>query len=91
MPYDVGYVKLRFPEHAKAIDELASRSESFRDLCFDFESAETIMRKWKASDAPDAQKRYNELSLLADELAQEIVVLLDGASVIPFGKPTPKR
>jgi hypothetical protein len=91
MPYDVGYVKIRFPEHAKAIDEIASRSESFRDLCLDFEAAETAMQKWKVSTAPGALSRYNELALLVDELKQEIGVLLDGASVIPFVAPKSKR
>lgn len=91
MPYDVGYAKLRFPSHVKAIDELASRSESFRDLCLDFETAETMLQKWKTSDAADALKRYDELSLLVNELEMEMLALIDGASVIPFSKSRPKH
>jgi hypothetical protein len=90
MPYDVGFAKRRFPDRCQAIDELAARNEDFRDLCLDFETADTVMRKWEASDAVEREARYAEFSLLVDELAKEITATLDAAAVIPFGKPQPR-
>jgi hypothetical protein len=87
MPYDVAFVKRRYPEHARTIDELASRSENFRDLCLDMESAEQIMLDWKGSKAPEAPARYIELSTLVSELTAEFMEMIKGASVVPFKKP----
>jgi hypothetical protein len=79
---------VRFPKRCRAIDELAERNESLRDLCLDFETAEALMRKWQAATTPEREARYAEYFVLVDELAREIEAALDVAAVIPF---SPRR
>lgn len=84
MEDDIGFAKRRFPEQAMEIDALASRDESFRELCNDFSIANDLVRKWKSSTAPERDERYAEALELMDGLGKEITVMLSLAKVVPF-------
>jgi hypothetical protein len=84
MKYDTEFAKRRFPEQALEIDALASRNESFRELCNDFSVADDLVRNWKSSTAPERDERYDEALELMDGLGKEIHIMLDLAKVVPF-------
>lgn len=84
MQYDTEFAKRRFPEQALEIDALASRSESFRELCNDYSIADQLVRKWESSTAPERDARYAEALELMDWLGKEIHTMLDLAKVVPF-------
>ena len=84
MKYDTEFAKRRFPEQAHEIDTLASRNESFRELCNDFSIADHLVRKWESSTAPERDERYAEALELMDGLGKEIHIMLDLAKVVPF-------
>ncbi|MCW0000142.1 hypothetical protein OE766_18065 [Pararhizobium sp. YC-54] len=84
MEYDTEFAKRRFPELALDIDALASRNESFRELCNDFSTADHLVRDWEPSTAPERDERYAEALELLDGLGKEIQTMLDLAKVVPF-------
>lgn len=84
MEYDMEFAKRSFPEQTLEIEALASRSESFRELCNDFSIADQLVRDWKSSTAPERDARYAEALELMDGLAAEIHTMLDFAKVVPF-------
>jgi len=84
MEYDTEFAKRRFPEQTLEIEALASRSESFRELCNDFSVADRLVRDWESSTAPERDTRYPEALELMDVLASEIQATLDLAKVVPF-------
>ncbi|AJD42135.1 hypothetical protein C9413_04475 [Rhizobium sp. SEMIA 4085] len=84
MEYDTEFAKRRFPEQTLEIEALASRNESFRELCNDFSIADQHMRDWESSTAPERDERYAEALELMDWLGKEIHTMLDLAKVVPF-------
>lgn len=84
MQYDTEFAKRRFPEQTLEIESLASRNESFRDLCNDFSIADQLVRDWESSTAPERDAHYAEALELMDGLAAEIHTMLDLAKVVPF-------
>lgn len=84
MKYNTEFAKRRFPEQAHEIDALASRNESFRELCYDFSIADDLLRNWESSTAPERDERYAEALELMDGLGKEIHIMLDLAKVVPF-------
>ncbi|CAN7711533.1 MULTISPECIES: hypothetical protein [Ensifer] len=84
MEYDTAFAKRRFPGQAREIDALASRNESFRELCNDFSIADQLVRDWESSTAPERDERYAEALELIDGLGKEIHTMLDLDKVVPF-------
>lgn len=84
MKYDTEFAKRRFPDLALDIEALASRNESFRELCNDFSIADHLVRKWESSTAPERDERYAEALELMDGLGREIHTTLDLAKVVSF-------
>ncbi|NEK18422.1 hypothetical protein [Rhizobium leguminosarum] len=84
MEYDTEFAKRRFPEQTLEIEALASRNESFRELCNDFSIADQLVRDWESSTSPERDARYAEALELMDGLAAEIHTMLDFAKVVPF-------
>ncbi|KQY22526.1 hypothetical protein [Rhizobium sp. Root482] len=84
MEDDIGFAKHWFPKQAIEIDALASRDESFRELCNDFSIADDLVQKWKSSTAPERDERYAEALELMDGLSKEIGVMLSLAKIVPF-------
>lgn len=87
MGYDVGVAKQYFPSRASLIDELAARDESFRDLCYDFATAEELRLSWETASASERNERHAEFVVLVDSLRIEIEQALDNATVVPFRRP----
>ncbi|NNH65368.1 hypothetical protein [Rhizobium laguerreae] len=83
----VGFVKSCFTRRANVIEELALRSEGFRDLCDDFVSANDEKLQWERSSAPEHDERIAEYQELVDSLRIEIEQALDRAAVVPFIRP----
>jgi hypothetical protein len=81
---DTGFVKRTFPASAKAIDELAARSESFHELCHDFSFANEQMGEWETSSAPERDERYAEYAELVDVLGKEIEAALANSKISKF-------
>jgi hypothetical protein len=84
MQYDTEFAKSRFPEQAPEIEALASRNESFGELCHEFSIADQLVRDWESSTAPGQHERYAEALELMDWLGKEIHTMLDLAKVVPF-------
>ncbi|MBY5610342.1 hypothetical protein [Rhizobium leguminosarum] len=84
MANGVGFVKSCFEERADVIEELALRSEEFRDLCDDFEIANNEEVRWQQSTAPERDERLAEYRELIDSMRTEIQQCLDRAAVVPF-------
>lgn len=84
MGFDVNFAKGRFPLQADVIDMLARRSESFRELCNDFATAEQLRQAWQAGPKPGDVQRLAELEELVDSLRAEIAEAINNASVVPF-------
>jgi hypothetical protein len=87
MGYDVGFAKKYFPSRANVIDQLAARDENFRDLCFDFETADEQRRKWETASGPVRNERHGEYMELVNSLRAEIEAALDSAAIVPFHRP----
>lgn len=84
MGYDVAFAKRCFPARASLIDELAARDGSFRDLCYDFATAEEVRVTWETASGPERDERHAECVELLDSLRTEIETALDNAAVVPF-------
>lgn len=87
MGHDVDFAKQCFPTRASLIDELAARDESFRDLCYDFATADELRQTWETASDPERNERHAEFVELVDSLRQEIQAALDNAAVVPFRRP----
>ncbi|PLT91374.1 hypothetical protein BMJ34_25760 [Sinorhizobium medicae] len=84
MGYDVAFTKRCFPARVGLIDNLAARNESFRDLCYDFATAEEVRLAWETASGPEKDERHAESVELVDCLRSEIEAALDDAAVVPF-------
>lgn len=62
----------RLPQHKKVIEELALRSESFRNICGDLAEAEQALRRWGTSEVLGAAARSEEYRHLIDGLEAEL-------------------
>ncbi|CDM58839.1 MULTISPECIES: hypothetical protein [Rhizobium] len=87
MEKGVEFAKAYFKPRAKAIEELAARSEGFRDLCDDFATASSEKLEWERSSGPDRDERIGEYTELVGSLQIEIEQALDQAHVVPFTRP----
>lgn len=76
----------RFPDRSRAIGDLVSRNDGFREMCADFATAEAELQKWRMSTDPMRDRRIDEYLVLAEELATEIAAALDEAAAVPFPK-----
>lgn len=77
----VKFVATCFEEHFKAIEELAARSEGFRDLCDDFAMAKCEKLRWEQSSAPERDERIAEYRDLIDGMWIEIEQELERAAI----------
>lgn len=77
----VKFVATYFEEHFKAIEELAARSEGFRDLCDDFAMAKCEKLRWEQSSAPERDERIAEYRDLIDGMWLEIEQELERAAI----------
>ncbi|ANM14710.1 MULTISPECIES: hypothetical protein [unclassified Rhizobium] len=87
MENGVGFVKSVFKERADVIEELAARSEGFRDLCDDFAMANTEKQKWEQSSDPERDERVTEYQELIDSMRVEIEQDIGRAAIVPFKSP----
>ena len=87
MEKGVEFAKTYFRNRVRAIEELAARSEGFRDLCDDFATAHDGKLDWKCSSAPECAERVAEYAELIDSLQIEIELALDRAAIVPFTRP----
>jgi hypothetical protein len=92
MDESVAAVRLRFPLRAEAIEDLASRDETFLEICADLAEAQRELSIWQSSTDPDRLGRCAEYEELITDLAKEIEQALDGetlslhpSSVRPLG------
>jgi hypothetical protein len=92
MDESVAAVRQRFPLRAEAIEDLASRDETFLEICADLAEAQRELSNWQSSTDPDRLGRCAEYEELITGLAKEIEQALDGEtrslhppSVQPFG------
>ncbi|MGO6817299.1 hypothetical protein ACCS67_20755 [Rhizobium brockwellii] len=85
MDEGVTAVRRQFPARIRAIDDLSSRSEDFREICRDFADAQSELEKWKVSTDPKRNERVVEYRELIAELSKEIEGALD-ASVPPTAR-----
>jgi hypothetical protein len=81
MDESIAAVRLRFPLLTDAIDDLASREETFREICGDLAEAQRELSNWQSSTDPDRDGRCAEYQELITELVKEITEMLDRASV----------
>lgn len=87
MEKGVEFAKTYFKQRVRAIEELAARSEGFRDLCDDFATAYDGRLDWKRSSAPERAERVAEYTELIDSLQIEIELALDRVAIVPFTRP----
>jgi hypothetical protein len=87
MGYDVGFAKRYFAARARQIDELAARDGEFRELCYDFATADELRQRWATSISPERDERYAESVELFESLRIEIETALDNAAIVPFHRP----
>ncbi|MDV4157588.1 hypothetical protein ACCT14_05305 [Rhizobium brockwellii] len=85
MDEGVTAVRRQFPARIRAIDDLSSRSEDFREICRDFADAQSELAKWNVSTDPKRNERVVEYQELIAELSKEIEGALD-ASVPPTAR-----
>src|SRR4026209_1518774 len=74
----------KFPSHAKLIEELMIRSESFRELCEDLAEAERVLAATDQTPAMLRCGRRAECRGWVESLTNEIECTLREAKVIPF-------
>jgi hypothetical protein len=91
MDEGVAAVRLRFPDRAEIIEDLASWDNVFCEICRDFAEAETELAKWQASSDPHGAQRCAEYRELIAGLSKEIEDALDKANVVPFHPPSAQR
>ncbi|QKK26966.1 hypothetical protein [Rhizobium hidalgonense] len=83
MGESVTAVRRQFPDRIRAIDELFSLSQDFREICRDFADAQSALERWNVSTDPKRNERVVEYRELIAELAKEIEGALDNVSVSP--------
>ena len=76
----------RFPSHWGQIIELADKSERFRSLCADYESAVGAARWWRKTDRRDASRRVKEYLDMVRNLETEIAEMLAANSTSRIAK-----
>ncbi len=84
----------RFPERSLDIRRLALSDGAFRSLCDDFHEAETALARWSLSTSEQGAARRAEYRLLVEELAAEILRMIDRRSrveAIPGSQGEPRR
>ena len=74
----------RLPERARAIEELARHSLSFRDLCEDLAEAERGLAIAESAPAQVRAERRREWSYWVETLTAEIEEALRQAKVVPI-------
>lgn len=70
----------RFPDRSLQIRRLALADGAFRSLCEDFHEAEMAFARWSLSTSEQGASRRSEYRLLVEELAAEIVRMIDRRS-----------
>ncbi len=84
MDEGVAAVRVQFPEWAETIDALASKDESFLEICRDFAEAQVELAKWEVSPGSDRQERCAEYRELIAGLGKEIQDALNNVGTVPF-------
>jgi hypothetical protein len=74
-----------------AIDLLAGRDEDFLALCADLADAEAEVLRWENAASPKRDQFLAEYLELVRDLAAEIEVALDKASVISLNDRRPEK
>ena len=70
----------RFPDRSLDIRRLALSDVDFRSVCEDFHEAETALARWTLSTSQQSTSRRAEYHILVEELAAEIVRMIDRRS-----------
>jgi hypothetical protein len=83
----------RFPDEARLIEELAARSENFRDMCDELAEVERALLATKDVRPEIREERIAEWTGWVDRLTAEIAAELRKANVIPLdrGRPPGRR
>ncbi|MFP3546754.1 hypothetical protein SB748_25240 [Rhizobium sp. SIMBA_035] len=87
MDESVAAVRLLFPLRTEAIDELASRDETFLEICADLAEAKRELSHWQSSTDLDRNGRCEEYEELIAWLAKEVEEALDGKT-LPLHPPS---
>ncbi len=75
MPGVTRQVIARFPAHELAIERLARRSESFREMCEEYADGIEALERWQRAALPKAS--LDELGGLLADLEAEILAALE--------------
>ena len=67
----------RFPQRSLEIRRLAIADSAFRSLCEDLSEAEDALARWSTLPLEQAAARRSEYDILVEELAAEIVSIVD--------------
>lgn len=70
--HDAVHVLTRFPSDGERVRELLRSSESFADLCADYEEVVAALTRVEEGALPDEAKHVAELRELREALAREI-------------------
>jgi chromosome segregation ATPase len=81
----------RFPEHAQAIEQLAERDETFRDICQELADAETALESVRRGPTELREAREDEWQALIERLAAQITEALQNENVIPIRRRSSPR
>jgi hypothetical protein len=83
--------KRHFPARSSAIELLAGRDEDFLALCIDLADAEAEVLRWQNDVSPKRDQRLAVYVELVRDLAAEIEVALDRATIIALSDRRPKE
>ncbi|MBY3027083.1 hypothetical protein [Rhizobium leguminosarum] len=84
MADDVSFAKSCFPLQEHVIEHLARRSDSFRELCRDFATANQFRQTLRDCSDPSEAAQHAEFVQLVEDLRAEIANAIANASVVPF-------
>lgn len=84
-------VAQRFPDHALAIEQLAARDETFRDICEELADATRALESVRHGPVEMRKAREDEWQALIERLAAQVAKALQNEKVIPIGRrPHPR-
>ena len=67
----------RFPDRRDILRRIYRTSESFRSICHNYQKCNKALEHWDKSKSAEASDRYQEYSVLLEELELEIIQSLE--------------
>jgi hypothetical protein len=86
MPVVTRHVVARFPDHELAVERLVRSSESFREMCEDYNDGVGALERWQYAALPKAE--MDELRGSLAELEAEILAALEEDAKAGSGQGT---